>query len=270
MARRARRSPQRTRARAPSRRFALWLMVLLLAAVGVVVLERAGALPERVAVAVWQAEAWLAPLLEEVGLELPAGGGDEPPGPGTGQVDTQAAVMQALALLVEVEVEPERPRGYEREDWPHWLDQDGDCMDARDEVLAAESLESVRLASDGCNVASGLWRDAYTGETFRDPARLDVDHFVPLAEAHRSGGHAWSRERRAAFANDLGDSRSLIAVGASVNRSKSDQGPEEWLPPHGSYRCRYAADWVAVKVRWSLSMDERERVTVSNLLRVCA
>jgi hypothetical protein len=26
---------------------------------------------------------------------------------------------------------------------------------------------------------------------------------------------------------------------------------------------------VAVKVRWSLSMDERERVTVGNLLREC-
>jgi hypothetical protein len=220
--------------------------------------------------AVRQAEAWLAPLLEEVGLELPPEGSEELPVPPAGHADTQVAISQALALLDRIPVEAERRGGYEREDWPHWLDRDGDCMDTRDEVLATESLELVRVASDGCNVASGLWRDAYTGETFRDPARLDVDHFVPLAEAHRSGGHAWSRERRAAFANDLEDSRSLIAVSASVNRSKSDQGPEEWLPPQRGYRCRYAADWVAVKVRWSLSMDERERVTVGNLLQACA
>jgi hypothetical protein len=103
-----------------------------------------------------------------------------------------------------------------------------------------------------------------------EPRELDVDHFVPLAEAHRSGGRAWDRERRAAFANDLRDPRSLIAVTASANRSKGDKGPEEWLPPDASYRCRYAADWVAVKAEWELSMDERERVTVGRLLEECA
>lgn len=58
-------------------------------------------------------------------------------------------------------------------------------------------------------------------------------------------------------------------MSASANRAKGDQGPEEWLPPVVTYHCRYVADWVAVKVRWSLSMDERERVTVGNLLRGC-
>ncbi len=82
---------------------------------------------------------------------------------------------------------------------------------------------------------SGLGHDAYTGETVRDPGEVDVDHLVSLAEAYRSGGHAWSGERRAAFANDLKDTRTLIAVSASVNRSKSDQGPEEWLPPVAGY-----------------------------------
>jgi hypothetical protein len=76
--------------------------------------------------------------------------------------------------------------------------------------------------------------------------------------------------QRAAFANDLGDARSLIAVTAAANRAKGDQGPEEWLPPLAAYRCQYVAHWVVVKVRWRLSMDERERVTVGNLLRDCA
>jgi hypothetical protein len=115
----------------------------------------------------------------------------------------------------------------------------------------------------------GLWRDAYTGETTREPSKPDVGHVVPLAEAHRSGGHAWDQERRAAFANDLGDTRALIAVSASANRPKGDQGPEEWLPSDAADRCRYVASWVAVKARWSLSMNERERVTVGNVLRSC-
>ena len=39
-----------------------------------------------------------------------------------------------------------------------------------------------------CRVIGGTWRDAYSGLFHTDPSVLDVDHFVPLAEAHRSGG----------------------------------------------------------------------------------
>lgn len=245
------------------------LVVVLLIGAGLVVLERRGALPESVAVVVRQVEPWLAPVLAELGLEPPPPEVNEAPAPPPTSSD-QAAVTQALVLLDRIPVEPERGMGYDREDWPHWLDLDGDCMNARHEVLAAESLLPPTLSADGCDVVSGLWRDAYTGETLRDPSDLDVDHFVPLAEAHRSGGHTWDQERRVAYANDVEDSRALIAVSASANRSKSDQGPEDWLPPDPAYRCRYATDWVAMKARWSLSMDERERVTVGNLLRGCA
>jgi hypothetical protein len=255
------------------RRHPALALLLLLLGLGAVVLERRGALPEPVAVAVREVESWLAPVLAEIGVEIPGSGDPEAPAPAPTEprnADDQAAVEQALAFLNRVRVEPERPRGYDREAWPHWLDKDSDCQDARQEVLVAESLERVGLSGNGCRVASGLWRDAYTGETTHEPTRLDVDHMVPLAEAYRSGGRDWSEARRAAFANDLEDGRTLIAVSASANRAKGDQGPEEWLPPLAAYRCQYVADWVAVKVRWSLSMDERERVTVGNLLRDCS
>lgn len=222
-------------------------------------------LPEPAATAARDTEAWVEATLRELGLD------QEPASPSTrDQSLDPAAAAEALALLDRLRVEDERPRGYNREAWPHWIDTDGDCMDARQEVLVAENLEQPQLAANGCRVVSGLWRDAYTGETFRDPSDLDVDHMVPLAEAHRSGGRDWSTERRAAFANDLEDTRSLIAVSAAANRAKGDQGPEEWLPPQEAARCRYVANWVAVKVRWSLSMDERERVSVTNILQACA
>lgn len=254
--------------RASGRR--LWMVVL---AAGVVLaapaLEQSGQLPEPFADIVREVEAWAAPFLREVGIDLPSTSTDLEP-EAQWPEEASAAARQALALLDRVVVEPERPVGYEREHWPHWVDMDGDCLDTRQAVLAAESLEPVRLSTDGCRVASGLWRDVYTGETFRDPSDLDVDHFVPLAEAYRSGGREWSQERRAAFANDTDDARSLIAVSAAANRAKGDKGPEEWLPPARSYHCLYAANWVAVKVRWALSMDEQERMTVGNILRDCS
>lgn len=171
------------------RRPGLALVVVLLA-LGAVALERRNMLPEPAAVVVRQVERWLAPLLEEIGINVPgpgAPGSSEPGEPRTAE-GGQAAAVQTLRLLDRITVEPERPRGYEREDWPHWLDADGDCVDARQEVLASESKGTVTWDRDGCDVESGQWRDAYTGEVWRDPRDLDVDHMVPLAEAHRSGG----------------------------------------------------------------------------------
>ena len=71
-------------------------------------------------------------------------------------------------------------------------------------------------------------------------------------------------------ARDLGDPRTLVAVPREANRAKSAQGPEDWLPPDPAHRCRYVADWVAVKARWGLAMDERERVAVGDRLAACA
>jgi hypothetical protein len=84
-----------------------------------------------------------------------------------------------------------------------------------------------------------------------------------------SEGHGWSQERRAAFANDLFNPLSLVAVTAAANWAKGASGPEEWLPPKGRPRCRYVADWIAVKGRWGLSVDESERAAVENLLEAC-
>lgn len=228
-------------------------------------------LPAPLAEVAREAEGWIDAKMRDLSRGQGSG-----VGPSSGSAGSETAPLdpataaEALALLNRVPVAQERPRGYDREAWPHWIDADGDCMDARHEVLMAESLERVGLTRDGCRVVSGLWQDAYTGETYTDPSDLDVDHMVPLAEAHRSGGIDWDTARRAAFANDLDDARTLIAVSAGANRSKSDQGPEEWLPPLEAGLCRYTANWVAVKVRWSLSMDERERVTVGNILQACA
>lgn len=244
-------------------------LVVLLLAVTASVFERGAFLPEPAHAAVVQIERWLGQILGQLGARRSAW--PEPAVPGQEQLSAHdhAAAAQALVLLATIAVEPEHRDGYARDDWPHWLDLDGDCRSARHEVLASESLRAVVWNASGCLVQSGTWRDAYTGRTWSSAADMDIDHLVPLAEAHRSGGYAWSQRRRIAFANDLEDSRSLIAVSASANRSKGDQGPEEWLPPLAAYHCRYVADWVGVKARWSLSMDERERMVVSNILRSC-
>ena len=82
------------------------------------------------------------------------------------------------------------------------MDIDGDCQNTRHEVLIAESVIPVVLDERGCKVISGQWHDPFTGNTYTDPSDLDIDHMVPLKEAHVSGGYAWSSARREQYAND--------------------------------------------------------------------
>ena len=53
-----------------------------------------------------------------------------------------------------------------------------------------------------------------------NPNALDIDRLVPLAEAWRSGAWAWTSLQRQAYANDLSESRALVAVSLGQNRSK--------------------------------------------------
>ena len=159
---------------------------------------------------------------------------------------------------------------YTRSDWRHWVDADKDCQDARQEVLIAESTQAVAFkGEDQCRVESGLWVAPFTGVVETDPGKLDVDHLVPLANAHQSGGHAWTKDRKREYANDLTNPAHLVAVTRSANRSKGSHGPEEWKPPDSSYWCQYATDWAGIKIEWGLTVTQAERDTLVEMLATC-
>jgi hypothetical protein len=109
----------------------------------------------------------------------------------------------------------------------------------------------------------------YDGVTVTDAAKLDVDHMVPLAEAWRSGAWAWDADRREAYANDLAHAFTLRVVTAATNRSKGDKDPSEWLPPRRVAWCRYAKDWIDVKVTWKLTAQPAEITALRSLLKTC-
>jgi hypothetical protein len=154
---------------------------------------------------------------------------------------------------------------YNRAEWQHWIDEDRDCQDTRQEVLIEETLIAPTLDPRGCRVISGLWRDEYTGVVYTNPGDVDVEHRVPLANAHRAGGWAWDASRKRAYANDLLHAEHLVTIGAAVNRSKGDRGPDAWRPPLREGWCGYAAAWRLVKQRWALEMTADEERAVLDM-----
>jgi len=190
----------------------------------------------------------------------------------TGLLETSSTIapepgtVTALDLLATVTVANERSGGYDRGLFPHWQDLDRNGCSAREDVLIDESLTAAQVDPYGCKVVEGDWVSAYDGEETTTPSEFDIDHVVALKEAWESGAWNWSASARKAFANDLSDDRTLIAVSASSNRSKSDKDPSNWLPPLSADLCRYLGDWVSIKARWSLTMDQSEFGRIRNLL----
>ncbi|MDF9867933.1 uncharacterized protein DUF1524 [Streptomyces avidinii] len=188
----------------------------------------------------------------------PAAGG---PASGAGSL----SLPDAIAALPDG---TEKRDGYERDSFKHWVDEDGDGCLTRAEVLLEEATTKPEQG-ERCALIGGTWMSYYDEVEITDARKLDIDHMVPLAEAWDSGAYDWTPERRQAYANDLGSQRSLVAVTAKTNRSKSDKDPAQWLPPALGARCPYAADWIATKLRWKLSVDQKERGTLLELAKEC-
>ncbi|MGC4925505.1 HNH endonuclease family protein [Streptomyces sp. DT117] len=181
----------------------------------------------------------------------------------------QAAEPLSLADAVQqLPLADESREGYQRTSFKHWVDADKDSCNTRMEVLIAESRVEPTIEG-ACKVVAGEWFSYYDAVTLTAPGGLDIDHMVPLAEAWDSGASGWTAARREAYASDLGSERSLVAVTAKTNRSKSDQDPAEWLPPLADARCTYATDWVSTKLRWGLAVDQVEADALAELAEGC-
>ena len=192
-----------------------------------------------------------------------------PPPQATSPTNTPSP--QPADLQVNIATIPANLPQYDRDDWKHWIDADGDCQDARQEVLVAESRATPSFRTDSqCRVEAGQWLAPYSAIIVTDPGDLDVDHMVPLRNAHYSGAWAWTAERKRLYANYLADPQHLIAVTARANRSKGARGPEEWKPDDQTYWCQYAIDWITVKDNWDLTVTLRELDALTGMLDTCA
>lgn len=170
---------------------------------------------------------------------------------------TTATYSEPLTTAInDLTVATEVRTGYSRDLFKTWIDADGDGCNTRYEVLIQEADDPPTVGS-GCSLTGGRWYSYYDGLSWTNTSDIDIDHVVPLAEAWDSGARSWSAATREAYANDLGDYRTLVGVTDNLNQSKGDQDIAEWQPPQ--QKCRYLREYVAVKHRWKLTVDSAEK-----------
>lgn len=181
-----------------------------------------------------------------------------------GLISSMAPAHSESEILLRTSAE--HSAGYDRSLFKLWIDADKNGCDTRKEVLISEAIVKPRIGAK-CVLTGGKWISPYDGKSYSKDTGLDIDHVVPLAEAWRSGAWAWTAKQRQDFANELVEVRSLVAVTASVNRSKGDQDLKTWLPLKG--KCTYIEAWVATKVRYSLTFDTGELAIVQQYFTSC-
>lgn len=192
-----------------------------------------------------------------------------PAAPATAAVTHSQRLGPLLSdAVAELPVADERREGYVRTKFRHWIDEDHDSCNTRAEVLIDEAIEPPEVEA-GCRLSGGRWYSYYDDQYVDVATALDVDHLVPLAEAWDSGAYDWTPAQRQDYANDLREPWHLVAVTARSNRQKADQDPSTWQPPYEPARCRYAAEWTAIKLRWSLSIDRAEQQALTALAEAC-
>lgn len=151
-----------------------------------------------------------------------------------------------------------------------WInDPDDDtCFNTRAKVLLRDSDKKIIFKDNSnCVVDSGEWKDPYTGRTFNAARDIQIDHFVPLKNAYKSGAHQWSFKARCLYANYLGYDFHLLSVDGPENMKKGDKGPDRYMPPNPEYVCTYLKNWLSIKFLWGLNMTESEAEAVNRAVK---
>ena len=116
----------------------------------------------------------------------------------------------------------------------------------------------------------GFRQSLFTGAVNRSIPVLSVANVVTVREAWESGAWAWSASKRRSFINDRADVSVLALVIASSSQQRGDKDPAGWMPSTNANTCAYLSNWVAVKTKWGLAMDQRELTAVkSAFVRQC-
>lgn len=151
---------------------------------------------------------------------------------------------------------------YDRDLFPHWSSVGGGCT-ARQYVLKRDG-QNVQTGSD-CQPDSGRWQSDFDNVWTTTVSNATVDHVVALSEAWASGASRWTTSQRQAFANDINSPQLWIAT-TSINSTKGDKDPAEWMPPNTSVRCDYVKAWTHVKFLYDLTVNSAEKSAIQSHL----
>lgn len=180
---------------------------------------------------------------------------------------SEAEIAQAEATLAELQVQPENT-DYEYDRVAQFGRSFETGVVGR---LEHRDIPQATFKNDApqARAIGGGFVDPYTGEYVEivkgSSSDTDVDHIVPLHEVVQSENpnSPLSASDRISIANDFDN---LQVAGSSINRSKGDKDPGEWMPPNRASHLRYAIATINVKAKYGLTVDRAEHDVLASVL----
>ena len=139
--------------------------------------------------------------------------------------------------------------------------QEDRCSDyASDDYSYPQSVEREIVEAMGDRIYG-----PYTGTCYSSIQETDIEHIVARSEAHDSGLCSADAETKRNFSRDL---LNLTLASPSVNRHrKSAKDAADWLPELN--QCWYADRIVQVRLKYGLTIDQREADALESVLSAC-
>lgn len=104
-----------------------------------------------------------------------------------------------------------------------------------------------------CPYTGIVFTDLDDNKADNDFGNLDYDHIVPLKSAYLRGGYNWTAEQMNEYAYNQWVG---VDVQNSANRSKSDKGLEDYLPPCNTED--YCYSFLMICSKYNLAMTQNE------------
>lgn len=217
------------------------------------------------------------PTLEDLGAATAT---SQPPPSGIPAAPSTRKAQQRLDTLTVTRTRPPARGGtYDRSAYgAPWFDVDSNGCKTRQDVLYAwvdkeKPYTARQQARCAHSMVSGTWVDPYTGNsrTFTNlknqgqAQSWQIDHRVPLREAHESGAARWPATKKRSFANDP---LNLVPTDGAANGAKSDKDPAAWKPS-STFQCDYAKRYISVKSKYQLTVDRAEKKALTAMLTRC-
>ncbi len=141
------------------------------------------------------------------------------------------------------------------------------CYDTRHLILSEQSLIPIQLdPKNSCRIVGGRWYDPYSDEYYDLANDLQIDHVVPLKNAYLAGAWEWSHAKRCHYFNFIKTKNHLLPVAKLENLTKSERGPEAYIPNNRSFQCQYLALWLHIKAVWQLKIAIVEGNAIQNFV----
>lgn len=178
----------------------------------------------------------------------------------SGVEQADQAKIQELINSVKV-AEPTKVK-YVRSEWDGdaiLTERDGKSYSARDyNLYFSPFLEEGSPATKD----SIKYLDPYTNQYITSKKLIDRDHIIPLGYVHQHGGSDWDKAKKNQYAFDVTVS---VDVHRTENRSKSDKGPAEYMPP--ANKEAYAYSWLVIANKYGIAISKADLEVIKETLK---